>query len=619
MCGIICVVHSADVAADAVVTDALKQTCERRGPDAQATVTHRVPLPAESNDAAPLAVSLHASVLSLRGQQITPQPLRSAQGFLLAWNGQIFGRLNEGDDAALALGAMGIDPLLDPAKNDGQELLRLLEQSVYAPVEDLGPILAGLLRTVEGPYAFVLVDTVSNRLYFGRDPLGRRSLLMQRQTPEDTPSLTSSPRLLICSVADAETIANGSSLMEVDCGSIWSVDLESNAWSEPVAISRGLEPLQLCDLKDEQDSIPPTPFSRLFTAQSFQGVLEDSVRRRVTSIRPYTSSDKAHVAVLFSGGLDCSTIALLAHQHISPAQPIDLLNVALENPRSLQAAARNGGGAKADAYDVPDRQTGMATYAELKALAPGRRWNFVKVDVSYAEYCAAKDEIRATMHPSNSVSIAAALFFAARGRGTLLDSGEAHETPARILLSGLGADELLGGYSRHRAAFQRGGKAALVQEVSLRPTPSQRTPAGWLDTLTVMVRIAHQLQLDLDRLPTRNLGRDDRILSTHAKEARYPFLDRSVLAFLCSLRADDKMLFDPPEFSPLSAPAAAGPDRTVPYPGDKLLLRLVAGELLRLQGAARLKKRAIQFGSRSAKMEIEAGRGKVKGHQELSE
>ncbi|KAK0537390.1 hypothetical protein OC834_000834 [Tilletia horrida] len=591
MCGIICLVHSADVAADAVVTDALKQTCERRGPDAQATVTHRVPLPAESNYAVPLAVSLHASVLSLRGQQITPQPLRSAQGFLLAWNGQIFGRLNEGDDAALALGAMGIDPLLDPAKNDGQELLRLLEQSVYAPVEDLGPILAGLLRTVEGPYAFVLVDTVSNRLYFGRDPLGRRSLLMQRQTPEDTPSLTSSPRLLICSVADAETIANGSSLMEVDCGSIWSVDLESNAWSEPVAISRGLEPLQLCDLKDEQDSIPPTPFSRLFTAQSFQGVLEDSVRRRVTSIRPYTSPDKAHVAVLFSGGLDCSTIALLAHQHISPAQPIDLLNVALENPRSLQAAARNGGGAKADAYDVPDRQTGMATYAELKALAPGRRWNFVKVDVSYAEYCAAKDEIRATMHPSNSVSIAAALFFAARGRGTLLDSSKAYETPARILLSGLGADELLGGYSRHRAAFQRGGKAALVQE----------------------------LQLDLDRLPARNLGRDDRILSTHAKEARYPFLDRSVLAFLCSLRADDKMLFDPPEFSPLSAPAAAGPDRTVPYPGDKLLLRLVAGELLGLQGAARLKKRAIQFGSRSAKMEIEAGGGKVKGHQELSE
>lgn len=34
-----------------------------------------------------------------------------------------------------------------------------------------------------------------------------------------------------------------------------------------------------------------------------------------------------------------------------------------------------------------------------------------------------------------------------------------------MLLSGLGADELLGGYARHRNAFAKGGWQGLVDEV----------------------------------------------------------------------------------------------------------------------------------------------------------
>jgi len=35
------------------------------------------------------------------------------------------------------------------------------------------------------------------------------------------------------------------------------------------------------------------------------------------------------------------------------------------------------------------------------------------------------------------------------------------------MLSGLGADELLGGYSRHKTAFKRGGWLALLNEARL--------------------------------------------------------------------------------------------------------------------------------------------------------
>ena len=105
------------------------------------------------------------------------------------------------------------------------------------------------------------------------------------------------------------------------------------------------------------------------------------------------------------------------------------------------------------------------------------------------------------------------------------------------------------------------------------------------------------MDYDLTRLPYRNLGRDDRIIAHFGREARFPFLDEGVIRFLSFLRADQKI-------SPHLSLDGSG---TL---GDKRLLRRVA-ILLGLDRAAGEKKRAIQFGSRSAKMEEGV---KVKGH-----
>lgn len=78
-----------------------------------------------------------------------------------------------------------------------------------------------------------------------------------------------------------------------------------------------------------------------------------------------------------------------------------------------------------------------------------------------------------------------ALYFASRGSGYLdnhniKSTGPAsavvaagdpealplYNSPARVLLSGLGSDELLGGYSRHRAAFAHNGWEGLLDEAS---------------------------------------------------------------------------------------------------------------------------------------------------------
>ena len=90
--------------------------------------------------------------------------------------------------------------------------------------------------------------------------------------------------------------------------------------------------------------------------------------------------------------------------------------------------------------------------------------------------------------------------------------------------------------------------------------------------------------MEIDRIPTRNLGRDDRIISSHGKEARHPFLSLSIVNFLASL----------PVFTKMNLRLDAGV-------GDKMLLRLAARKLGMIKASER-KKRAMQFGTHSARM-----------------
>lgn len=96
-----------------------------------------------------------------------------------------------------------------------------------------------------------------------------------------------------------------------------------------------------------------------------------------------------------------------------------------------------------------------------------------------------------------------------------------------------------------------------------------------------------QLQLEIDRIPSRNLGRDDRVISSHGKETRHPFLSLSVVSFLAGLPVHLKV--DPRAETGL---------------GDKMLLRLAARKVGLVEASSR-KKRAMQFGSHSARMEGE--------------
>ena len=76
----------------------------------------------------------------------------------------------------------------------------------------------------------------------------------------------------------------------------------------------------------------------------------------------------------------------------------------------------------------------------------------------------------------------------------------------------MGADELFGGYTRHRAAFQK---------------------KGWKELDEV-------LKEDWQNLPHRNLARDDRVVSDHGRQLRTPYLDEEVVKFTQNLNSWDK-------------------------------------------------------------------------------
>jgi asparagine synthetase B (glutamine-hydrolysing) len=183
MCGILVSVEAGYTVAQEY--DDIAPWIAARGPD---SLQSEKVLVCQEEPVGFLTVSFTSSVLHLRGHEVTVQPLVSDTGDVLCWNGEVWRGLDIKDD-----------------ENDGTKLL----EALWCKTE-----VWKVMERIEGPWAMVYFSARENKLWYGRDCLGRRSLLRKR---------TSSGGILFSSVGiDME----GWEEIEVD--GLWCLDL--NDW-----------------------------------------------------------------------------------------------------------------------------------------------------------------------------------------------------------------------------------------------------------------------------------------------------------------------------------------------------------------------------------------------------
>ncbi|XP_044736011.1 asparagine synthetase domain-containing protein CG17486 isoform X2 [Chrysoperla carnea] len=531
MCGILCSITNAESNTTCSCIDQSDFFLHNRGPD-----LHDITQVLLNK----WNVSLLGYVLWLQGKNPVNQPVHENDQYML-FNGDIFGeliqdetRLNEGDTL----------PLFN-ALIKSQSILSSLKQ-------------------LNGPYAIVYLD--KNKLYFARDHYGRRSLLISNHNNH----------LVISSVLKRNL---NYKCIEIPPIGLFHIDLDQDSleinvepWNIPSnLIQKAIQEMEQLNLKinvNYDNYVPLTILHKELDSQlsmldvllnntkeeSFEKLLNDiywqtrviklkDLLQEAVHIRVITQPKhcKNTIGILFSGGLDCTILAVLAHKCLPLSTEIHLFNVAFEKNN-------------VNNFDTPDRKTAIESLKELSSIYPERKWKFFEINIlqtELQEQCS--KHITHLINPLSSIlddSLGCAVWFASRG------CSEEEKSPCRLLLVGMGADELFGGYTRHRNAFRRG---------------------GW-------IRLSEELANDWNNLPHRNLARDDRVISDHSRQTRTPYLDESVVKYVSSLPTWDKCYLS---------------DKLPSGVGDKLLLRLLAYHL-GLRNVPFFPKRALQFGSRIA-------------------
>jgi len=613
------------------VPDELKEALRRRGPDnlgyesrcllADGTVVvsdgynDGVEGKVGVSDSGVADLFFIGATLHLRGAKLVSQPLVAPTGSVLVYNGEIYGGIQVADD-----------------ENDTRALFTSLESCCSCDCHALGrdktclccgsgaKSVLQLLSTIKGPWALIYWQMKSNTIWFGRDAFGRRSLLVHWPTADDSRFILSSVSPLsfaknnsgptvndFVSDHDMSNHTKASYWEELPCGiySIhmkdigkhgarmkegWIVDVNPHKWMtsslnelikwerkltvptmENNSVDRGNHQLSqsfISSREAEENTNNGITKANLLSDSSLCEAncvtqlahrvlvaLRESVMLRTKmntlfqgTLNKFEDEESAPIAVLFSGGLDSMILAALLDQCIDSKWTIDLLNVSF------------------DGQLAPDRISAIAGLKELQRISPCRRWRLIEIDTALTDLKGESEHVMSLIHPSNTymdLNIGIALWLAAGGDGWV-DGSTCHmqdgsrykyRSRSRVLIVGSGADEQCAGYGRHRTKYRLGGWNALDQE----------------------------MRLDVQRIWKRNMGRDDRCISDHGKEARFPFLDENVI----------KTLLEIPlwEIAKLDEPVGRG---------DKKILREVA-RLLGLQEAALQPKRAIQFGSRIAR------------------
>lgn len=368
----------------------------------------------------------------LQGKQMVEQPIENTKSVFL-YNGDVFGGTEISSEQRQTRG-------------DTVCFLEVLEDS---------SCVSRTLENIQGPYAFVYLNKQNGKLYFGRDKYGRRSLLIGKDN--DNVILTStSKRNTAYRYIELPAIGTFCYNVQTKSYSVlpWSYknrnfetelnkvrtflnvdDIQVIEEISKLCYTSFREPCnedlaKMIELKNMEKT---AALASLLNDKQWQqnvlklnSLLENAVEKRISTQPPHckhcilTNTVCTHsiTGILFSGGVDCAILALLAHKFTDNSHSLDLINVAFD---------------KVENYETPDRISGRQTLEELKRLCPERKWNFVEVNVTEKELNEKRREhIADLVFPLNTVlddSLGCALWFAGRGQT------EHHDSSCRVSLS----------------------------------------------------------------------------------------------------------------------------------------------------------------------------------------
>ena len=308
MCGIGIALTSSSVV-NSCEMDKMRTCIRNRGPDSYEEY--------EFMDGSCKTIS---SVLHMRGEEIHKQPLVSNNGDVFLWNGEVFGGVHVNIICSIHNQV--------PQRSNDTEV-------VFQSLQSCSDVMS-VLSIIQGPWAFIFyrvlvivtrdVQKKDDCLYFGRDRLGRRSLVVYMSDNKQM--------IMIAST--------------VDCNDIHPITLNENDWIHFSADAYHVifENPQ-CPMVTSLHELPPAgiyyipnisrirdgvsvniipfpatlprrtefvPMENLFlereeAAASLRQILEESVWKRISTID--CNPEEPRICIMFSGGIDCTILACL--------------------------------------------------------------------------------------------------------------------------------------------------------------------------------------------------------------------------------------------------------------------------------------------------------------------
>ena len=181
----------------------LQRCLINRGPDYLGYIERRVEQGANS-DQPTWTLSFTSTVLALRGDHVAKQPLTDSEsGSVLCWNGEAW-RIGDNDHDHVVTG------------NDGEAILSLLmkasasslssQDNAASGEDDENEAVLDVFRSIQGPFAFVYYQKHTDTIFFARDRLGRRSLMVH---VDDAGAVTLSSIAEACDPSWKEVEADG--------------------------------------------------------------------------------------------------------------------------------------------------------------------------------------------------------------------------------------------------------------------------------------------------------------------------------------------------------------------------------------------------------------------------